>query len=139
MHFLAAILLIALLVHYWPFVLGLVVLGCAAFFLFKKPKSKRSRKKYSSDATVAYIIIKDGYGKFGITRKNNNSEHMAVVKRYNYEPLDILWTKTLRTRADGYKFEAHCKLQVPIIKGREWTTSSEARRLCQVIKRHYPS
>ena len=136
MQLLAALLLIGILVHFWPFVLGLAVIGGIAFFYFKKSKKKRGKGRYFTDATVAYIIIKDGYGKFGITRRNNNFEHAAVVKRYNYEPINILWTATFRTREEGYTFEEYCKSQVRIVKGREWTTPEEAMRLCQIMKQH---
>lgn len=119
------------------------------FFLFRswikdqKYKPRRRRRKaprykkprYTDNSTtVAYIIIKNGIGKFGITKKGNLSQHAAVNRRYNNEPLRILWTCVFKSRAAGYDYERFCKTKVRIIEGREWFDARQAQGLVEICK-----
>lgn len=119
-----AICFIAAIVGYlWPIFLGAGVV----WLLWKKNVTK--------EKTVAYIIIKDGYGKFGITKKRKQGEKYSVRKRYNNKYIKILWTTTLSSRSEGYKFERYCKTRINyIVKGREWFFKAYAPQLVVEVK-----
>lgn len=108
------------IVYFWPWLLiGFVSVWALKRFVFWVP-----------DPHIGYVILKDGMGKFGITRKNGNSHELAVKKRYSYRPLRILWTGEFKDRRAAYNFEDYCKNFVKeIVRGREWTTKREAQAL----------
>ena len=94
---------------------------------FAPPKESTQQK------TVCYIIIKDGLGKFGITKKRDSREIDAVYRRYKNEPLTVLWTTTLSSRGQAFDFEEYCKTRVKILAAREWFNQDEADRLVKDV------
>lgn len=142
--FILAMLLVGLAEYAW-FILPallLITIGIIAYSVSVTPggKRKRRRRTYagSQRPTVAYLIEKDGYGKFGITYKNGApTPAHAVYKRYYNEPLRIHWTKVLPTRDEALRFEEFCKTRVPVIKGREWFPVSYVPTLLSTLLRTY--
>jgi len=94
---------------------------------FAPPKESTQQK------TVCYIIIKDGLGKFGITKKRDPCEIDAVYRRYKNEPLTVLWTTTVSSRGQAFDFEEYCKTRVNILAAREWFHQDEADRLVKDV------
>ena len=90
-------------------------------------------KESTQQQTVCYIIIKNGLGKFGITKKRDRNERAAVRNRYNNEPLTILWTTTVSSRGQAFDFEEYCKSRVKVLAAREWFHESEASRLVKDV------
>lgn len=125
------VLLYGLLPHYLA--TAIIVLLCLLLASLVLSPNKRSsrRSRALGGKTVAYIIVKDGYGKFGITTCSNKHEDLCVKRRYNNEPLEILWTKTLPSRQEAYRFEHWCKTLVTPIKGREWFNVRNAKFLAE--------
>jgi hypothetical protein len=127
--------LVAILIY------GIVFGGASLAF----PKRKRRRSKRRpvrtslAGPTVAYIILKDGYGKFGITVFKGFAESQDVRQRYSNKPIRVLWTKTLPSREAGRKFEAWCKTKVQIIKGREWFDIQDAQVLANKARNYWGS
>jgi hypothetical protein len=132
---------VAIIWYLWP-----IFVGAGAIWLlwrFYKQKSMYSgvvwnsapKKHVTRQKTVAYIIIKDGYGKFGITKRRKQGEAYSVRKRYNNEYLKILWTTTLASRGEGYEFERYCKTRINrILKGKEWFSETQAPQLVADVK-----
>lgn len=132
---------IAIIYYFWY-----IFAGAGAIWLlwwFYKQKSMYSgvvwnsapKKHVTQQKTVAYIIIKDGYGKFGITKKRKQGEAYSVHKRYNNEYLKILWTTTLASRGEGFEFERYCKTRINrILKGKEWFSETQAPQLVADVK-----
>lgn len=143
MQIIQAILLVSVLVYFWPWVLGIAALILCLVLTFPKSRSGRKKRRKTSrslqGSTVAYIILKDGRGKFGITASRAGVKELDVAHRYSNEPIQILWTKTLPTRSEGYAFEAWCKRQVYVTKGREWFHVSEAPALAKVARLRWGS
>jgi hypothetical protein len=130
-----AIFVVWLLVQYWYVVVGLAALGAVGWLIWNNPHDPPS-KLSTYEKTVAYIIIKDGLGKFGITKKRSGGERYSVNKRYKNQRLRILWTSTLPCRGDGYEFEKYCKTRVgAILKGREWFDQRLANKLVKDVKK----
>lgn len=94
---------------------------------FAPPKESTQQK------TVCYIIIKNGLGKFGITKKKDSCEIDAVYRRYKNEPLTVLWTTTVSSRGQAFDFEEYCKTRVNILAAREWFHQDEAVRLVKDV------
>lgn len=108
-------------ITYWPVTLGLTVL----LFVIRLWRPFEPREAY-----IGYVIIKDGLGKFGITKKSKKDHLACVKKRYGYKPLVVLWTGQFRSKRAALDFERYCKSQVRhIVKGREWVSQQEARAL----------
>jgi hypothetical protein len=116
-------ILLSLLYRFWPIFLAIGI----AYFFFRSWKWHRA-----PDPHIGYVVIKDGLGKFGITRKNGKTAILAIKKRYNSQPLEVLWTGKFRDREAAFNFERYCKSQVRhIVKGREWISVEEARWLAR--------
>jgi hypothetical protein len=139
-----ALIIVALMIYTWPWLLGVVALliGLAVWLRPKKKQKKKKRKTTFgslSGKTVAYVIIKDGHGKFGITTSRDGAECLSVIKRYSNHPIQILWTKTLPTRAAGYSFESWCKERIAITHGREWFNVRDAHTLARMAHSYWGS
>lgn len=129
------IFIIWLLVQYWYVAIGLVALSVVGWLVWNNPHNPPS-KLSTYEKTVAYIIIKDGLGKFGITKKRSEGERYSVKKRYKNQQLRILWTSTLPCKGDGLEFERYCKTRVgSILKGREWFDKRLANELVKDVKK----
>jgi hypothetical protein len=105
------------------------------FRWFKKSRTPRSLR----GTTIAYIISKDGYGKFGITTSKSFNKNVDVKRRYSGEPIQIFWAKKLPSRDRGYKFEAWCKSKVRVVKGREWFSSAQINELVGQARNYWGS
>lgn len=137
-----SIAIAAIFIYTWPWLLGVaaLLLGLIIWsgsFNTKKKRKKKSSNNSLSGKTVAYVITKDGHGKFGITTLREGREHYSVMKRYSHHPIQILWTKTLPTREAGYSFESWCKERVAITRGREWFSIRDAQVLANMARAYW--
>lgn len=100
-------------------------------------KNRFNRPKRLKGKTVGYIVIIDGYGKFGITTCRDGNQHKCVRRRYGGKKLNILWTKTFPSRDVAYLYEKWCKTRVSIIKGNEWFRWHQAMGLVREARRRW--